>query len=778
MIWRHGILLTLCLALGALAAVYFSAAPQISPASWNYADLRLIDAADAIQPGHDLTAVYVRNTAQALQIRLDMLDHAATPDYDLYLALDSLPGGRQDLPINARADLDWDVLLVIPASGMMQALDRQMQPLPAAGLRVVRDPLLDQVTISLSQTATGLQPPSLPLSAQARPAYPQINLQVWVTPAGSNQMADQSLPSRAGEPPPPPARVVLAFWNTYPAYTPATALRRWNGAHTGPLGGSHGLLHLLRAANAESVPLALLDLKYPAWLSALDFTGSSGLVRQLSEQNLLILPEYLPDLGIFNDGAVPGVKARAHRLGQISAGFGLSPSPFCFNQPGDSSVSTGCAVLFADLTRLNGQPGLLEPTSIRRWQGRRVLTIQRYAGQEAQAQNDGPSLEVRRALSQTALATAQPGGQAVVLALGGDLPGSTWGAASAANATLHYLKSRPWIHFVTAQDLLAAPATQAQSLDVQGDANIQAAVAPDDRELLEALGRAPANALGEAAWQAYLALSAPIYPAAVDLPALRANYRPQVWSLLAAAGWAEHPAPVASCETDPDRDGQADCVLATPESYAQFEIESGALTYLFWRDATGAVHQIIGPSSQVISGLSEPQTWTLNGGLTADPAVIPGAFAQTGAGYQATLAGNGLTFTSADRSQQKTYQWLSGGWQLRIKVAQPQALQIPLLLDPWERLSPGWSSRYDYRPSASGWIANLEIDTTRKVQVELSSNAALTLAAFSQAAPWINRAENPNLDYPAGVYLPFPLAELRLGAAPGEDTIVDIVYKP
>ena len=60
--------------------------------------------------------------------------------------------------------------------------------------------------------------------------------------------------------------------------------------------------------------------------------------------------------------------------------------------------------------------------------------------------------------------------------------------------------------------------------------------------MLEALSQAPDNSLSQAAWQAYLALFAPVYPAPEELPALRANYRGQVWSLLEAARWAEHPA--------------------------------------------------------------------------------------------------------------------------------------------------------------------------------------------------------------------------------------------
>ncbi len=249
-----------------------------------------------------------------------------------------------------------------------------------------------------------------------------INLQVLVTPANSLQVADRSDPSLAGEPPPPPAQVLLAFWDTYPAYTPATALRRWNGAHTGALGGSHGLLHLLRSARLEQAPLVLLDLKYPAWLSALDFIGGLEQAQQMEQQGLLILPEYLPNLGENRTDQAQMLTVTAEQLQQMAAGFGLSTSSLSYTQLEYSPVLADFPLLLADLTQSAAQPGPLAPVMIGRWQDQRVLPIRRYLGQENQAQIDGPSQEVRQALSQAALAAAQPGGEAVVLVLGGDLP--------------------------------------------------------------------------------------------------------------------------------------------------------------------------------------------------------------------------------------------------------------------------------------------------------------------------------------------------------------------
>jgi hypothetical protein len=763
MILRHVLLLTLCLALCAGVAFHFLAGPKMSQAAWVYTDLRLLDAADADQTTLDLLAVYTRNMGDELQIRLDMLEHAATPDYDLYLALDTQAGGSRSLPIAAQANLDWDWLLVIPASGEMQALDSNMRPKSGAGLRVIRDPVLDQVQISLIQTEPHGQHP---------------NVQVFIVPAGKEQISDQTDPIRWGDAQPPPARVWLAFWNTFPAYTPASALRRWNGAHTGPLGGSHGLLHLLRTARAEGAPLALLDLKYPASLSALDFSGGLGLVQGMAGEGWLILPEYLPDPGQMAGDPAQWLKRPGEMIQQVGERFGLSPSKMGFTQPTYFSPTTEFDLLFADLTHSTAQPGRLEPTLMWRWGNQRALPIRRYAGQETQAQDDGPSLEVRRALSRTALAAAQPGGETKVLVLGGSLPESAWGSPGAAKATMHYIKSRPWIQLMDARDLLAMPATvDADIQTAQADAG-QFSATQDSQALLEALHRAPDNALGEAAWQAYLALNAPTYPAPVELNALRANYSGQVWSLLAAARWLEHPAPMASCAADLDQDEEAECVLASDQLYAQFESQSGALIYLFQRDPGGGGHQIIGPSSQVISGLSDPQSWKLNDGLTADPAVIAGAFAETGMNYQPVLAGERLTFTTADRSSQKTYLLLPDGLRLIYRAGQAKTLQMPLLLDPWRRFAPGWSAGYGQSRQPFGWTARLESESASPIQVEIYSNTAISAENFNEAAGLIQRAENPNQDYPPGFFLPFAVTEIRLDTLPGQDTIIELTIQP
>jgi hypothetical protein len=758
-------------------------------APWSYADLRLLDPADAPQPTHDLLAVYTRQIDQELQIRLDLLDHAARPDYDLYLALDTAPGGTSGLPIDGHASLDWDTLLVIPATGKMQALDASMQPRPGVALSVIRDPVLDTAVISLNQAV-----------------FPPVRLQVFLTPSGATTMADQTGPLSSTGQPPAPARTLFAFWNTYPAYTPATALRRWNGAHTGPLGGSHGLSILLNAARRQGIPLALLDLKNPASLSALDYTNSLNLVQDMAERGQLILPDVIPDLLPTNDPALAGLPAQIIAEQRLTARhFGLPSTPFAAAPltfiPSSSALSLIFARALSPLPTLGDAPEtgeILSPTSISSYQNQRLLLIPSDLHQVEQATRDGPSLDVRRSLIETALAAARPGGESLVLPLGGSLPESTWGAAGPAQASFRYILAHPWIQLLDAQGLLALPVapttlpgpSTALAPVVQPLSPEQPALSPEQNAaLLHALRQAPDNALRQAAWQAYLALFAPVYPAPLELPALRAVYAGQVWSLLTGADWAADPTPQADCAADPDHDGQAECILSSQDFYAQFEIESGALTHLFTLDQGGEglptaprqAHQIIGPSSQFITGLSDASGWDLSRGLAADPGVFAGAFVQppgpagSNAAYRAEIIPESkLVFTAPDGSARKIFQLTSDGIQFSLEAAPGTPslpLSIPLALDPWQRFQPGWAGAYHAITIPQGWQWSL----APGLAVQVISTATPTVQTFNDSRPLLSRSENPDLDYPPAHTLPFPLGLVNLSAPGSYDVQIKVI---
>ncbi len=619
--------------------------PLLSEPKWIYTDLRILDEADASNPEQDFLAGYLRLLGNELQIRLDFLDLNTLPATDLYLALDSMPGGTEELPWHQPVALAWDALLVIPASGELQVLGPDQTSIPGSGLRVVRDPIQDTITISI--LADSLPGKFLP-----------ARLQVFSTPSGSTTISDESGVFFSDGVPPDPAPVLMVFWDTLPAYTPALSLRRWDGAHTGPLGGRHGLYNLLRTARARNIPLVLLDLKTPASLSALDYVEGLSMVAGMADRGQLILPEvqlgFIPDqdenastwLQVYGWNQADFLD-RGRKLG---AAFGLPVSPFIYSPAGLSSAFSGSSRL-----TFTFNPQLNEPQRTR-WQQQAVLELPLVLP-PAVPTIDGPDLAMRRQLIQAALDPTNRAGSDLTV-LGGDLPASAWGNPEIARATFSYLVSHPWIRLLNAYDLLGLPIPEIEAQPAAITSTGDASGFP------QSLETAPKNSLGQAAQQAYASLYAPVYPHPSELPALRAAYLGVVQVLLTAARWAEEPAPIQDCTADIDLDGQPECLLGSTQLLAVIQPENGELSFLFAIGKNGP-HQLVGPGYQFISGLSEPKSWKLGAGLDSDPGAAGGAFrdpVQPGTPpnvYSLQEGAGNLVFESQENSLRKIY-W-SGG---------------------------------------------------------------------------------------------------------------------
>ena len=609
-------------------------------------------------------------------------------------------------------------------------------------------------------------------------AAPEYTLQVFSTPAGDPHPVDSLGPVRSNAAPPAPARLLLAFWNTYPAYTPATALRRWDGAHTGPQGGRHGLYNLLRTARSADAPLFLLDLKNPASLSSLDFAGFLPQVLELAQNRQISLPEALPDPAYSPLPLIDGMAQELSRQDrQVSRGFGLPSSQALFAPAGWVPQDAPGRSVFIPLP---GHSSLQAVTPID-GRGASSSPCQAYGDPQPawQPGSDGLPLEARRALLETALASSVTGGPQPVLVFGGELPASAWGDPQIAREAFRYLNARPWVQILDEADLsglIAAPHPPPGAPTPLSPPNPQDA--PQAQALFNTLENAPDNELTRAAWQFVRTLYAPVYPGSPDLPELRRQGMAQAWALLEAAQWAENPSDRADCSGDPDRDGQPECVLASERFYALVEINSGVLTHAFARlqdPAQGAsIHQIIGPSTQMISGLSDTSTWDLSGGIfaepAAEPAAIPGAFADGYRGFQAEIEAGEVVLRSPGGEVVKRYRLTAEGFELSylpLPSLPASVLRLPLALDPWLRFSPGWAAGYQALPAQGGlvWQAG-------DVYLQVSVNQPFTLATFADSLALFAATENPNLDYPPGHFLALPLAVVEMYPARGSDPAV------
>ncbi|MEA3440252.1 MAG: hypothetical protein U9R58_08220, partial [Chloroflexota bacterium] len=703
---------------------------SLSPYTWKYADIRALDQDDAQEPEMDLLAVYLRHLEGSVQIRLDFLELRESPNFDLHLFFDKSPKSETCLPVTSYTDLICDAQVSIPAAGDIQLLKssadgERLEISETAGITIYRDPILDTITITMPSSIL-----TSDVYAQFNGLYdsilPAFDFQVFVTPAGTEQIVDSLPPTRSDAPPPKPASVLLTFWNTYPAYTPALALRRWDGAHTGPLGGRHGLYNLLRTAKAADIPLVLLDLNTPTSLSALDYGSYLGLVQEMVSSGQLILPEALPASNSLPFDPPAGVLEKMHLENQDAANnfdvvsnsflfspYGLSPIQE-WSQTGTSSQPVFMFIPDTSISNLKSAVDSLTPylSAVFAWRGMRILPVPGYMDPSInaeQATKEGPSLETKRALIQTAIQTQESSEYAPpnILLLGGELPGSTWGVPQNARATFKYIANHPWIKSLDSYDLITYPVSTSP-LTPLSPALLEN---NSTQKIFNTLLSAPSNILSTAAWQAYMALLAPVYPSLPQLPQLRVHYFGQIGALIAASKWAADPSPGEDCTMDIDFDGQPECILASSTVFAVLEIDTSSITYAFIRTSDGGIHQFIGPSSQFITGLSDPSTWDLSGGLDADPSVITGGFISQQETDQISVLDKALTFTWEDGEiLAKTYRLLPDGILVQFSLKDPTDsfnTHLPVVIDPWLRFTPDFSTLYNTSANESQRSLNI-----------------------------------------------------------------------
>jgi hypothetical protein len=383
-----------------------------------------------------------------------------------------------------------------------------------------------------------------------------------------------------------------------------------------------------------------------------------------------------------------------------STGFDLPGSATCFADSGDTQKKCPVSFQFQE-----------DAGHIRRWyrfpfQATTSIPIaDGSTGQQPGA--SGPSLEVRSALLEIAL-NDDP---LDLLALGGSLPQSNWGDPDMAGPTLAYFASRPYIRLLDEGDLLAFPALAGRP---------QALPSPTGHNAEELA-------------DLYAGLTRPIQEF--------------------AAGWDG--AALAECGRDLDRDGQPECLLADERLLAVLDPQGARLTYLFAREDSVS-HQLVGPSWEVATGLSNAALWDVALGEAADPGALPGAFAELDEPflqYSAAVEGGTLNFISQDGMRIKTFRLTDSGLEVNYRLQEPLTAHIALLVDPWTRFYPGWAGRYVGEKTSSGLRWGLKDGP----MVALGADIPLDIKIFNENMDLLSIPEDPDLEYPPGYTLPFPM---------------------
>jgi hypothetical protein len=736
-------------------------------ASWKYTDLKYLDPPGDGSPSQDLAAVYLRQVGNRLEFRLELIDVPFKPDYDLYLLLDSQPGGQSSWPValqppDGATPIAWEMFLRIKAQGGHAGFSRGEIPLSNLALRIDRNPTLDTIVVSLDRR-------------RLQSSLSQLHFQVAVTPVGSPQIVDWTPPISSQDSPSARANILLAFSNSLPASTPAQALRSWDGAHSGPFGQRHGLQPLLQTLKHNQIPFVLLDMKTPEALAALDYMQGIPLLAELVSQGLAFLPQTaLPTLGLGFADPNPQYLADSLASGRL---FGLSPSPaayLAYSDPANNlgEVAQKNQLLFIKSSR-NEADTALELLTPQRLQQSLLLELPEPS--PMQVDREGLSILSRRQLVTAALSTQGLAENGIYL-LGGSLPQSTWGDLESGSQAAAYLRARPWIHPLTLSDLLSLHPVETFPGSVQPTSS-------PDNPAAKLSGDLPAEpstlaATAPLAWSAYrdFSFEAGTAPAAYPQLVQSALWIPELLKI--AEDWAVHPDQMSRCDQDLDQDGESECLLASSTTLAVIDPALSGLTLLGVRqkcEPAGFPHcspflELIGPSSQLALGLSDPSTWDFSRGPFADPAAVPGGFNQNNP--------TGITLLTPD-------QLVVSGDPVLIFTLLPDGIHIsatfdsagmspgyqtrlPIVLDPLRRFSPDWQSRYAVHPISGGY----QISWEGGPAVEIVFPGEISTNSFIDSPAAQLPQENPDLELPPGHFYPFPLSVLTFSLQ--ENTTITI----
>ncbi len=699
--------------------------------AWDYADLRLLDPADAVDPDQDLIAVYSRISDMKLQMRVDFLKSGNSFDQTMVIALDTQPGGQTSFrlknAISTGTSLEWDYLVVIPSTGRIQVLNGKNQETPGINVFVIRNRDQDFLTCEMNVSKLALSPVT-------------SHLQVFSISNNGHAVSDKTAVFSLDDPPPPQARVSFVFWNTLQTSTPAESLRSWAGAHAGPQGSRHGLKYLLDAVRHTRTPIIILDLLQPDNLPVLDYFNALRPVQDLANAGILFLPDLTDDRII---------------------GCCTDQTQLCNFTRARSTIAWSMKLIMLWSENTNLQFNILLDDIF--LGGNKFLNncYNDYAHFEIYPSQTSDFEGYKVALLGNAIQRhSDP------LIIGGDFQRSELGNPTIISPLLEYISNHPWIKVESPYDwnyliVASGPTSPPCFQDIQGPAQPSSSMGASGS--FEETTHRIANDIGSLSRTALKDLACTVYTKLInssdtELRTLKHNYLGQIGNLIQASKWAELPYSTSRCDVDLDYDGKNECVLSNSHLFLSIEPEGGYISFAVEAGAKG-VHQIIAPTSELVVGLSDPTEWNLGAGLRSDPAQILGAFAdstKTLLSYVPEIRDGQIILNSPDHSNERSFT-LSGTsflTEIHNRSGASVMYTIPLVLDPWEMYRPGWGDKYFsvVYPDRIQWGIASDISVT------VSSNSPSSFSAFNSSRSMLGFPENPNYAYPPGHYLPYPLA--------------------
>ena len=724
----------LALLVTALAACRPAKPVLFSPADpWQPQNVRWLNPCPAAGTCQ-LAAFSARALTGAVQLRADFLlpPSQPLPEGQLILLADDRPGSHLPPSANLPAAFsseDWDIAQILTvANGQPPALVSVGEAAPSTPPRIL--------------SPSGALQWEMPTSVDPG----NLRLQLHWFPVSADSEVEVTDPFTLSDPAPAQAPLLLVFWDTLDARTPAALLRSWDGAHAGPNGTRHGLKHLLAQAASAQVPLTLLDIKTPQSLQALELLGQIPALTALQQSGLLELA----------DGSKTTPHAAAYALTQshdLTASYGLLPANTAFAPAFSGDYRTVFAYL-PDASRL----------VVRRDSKRLIpLPAHPYAAPT--------SLGVDAPLLRRLLLSAHSPGPFDGVTAGGSLAATAWSDADSTD--LAYLASLPWVKILSMEELLAftpAPAPNSlcsdlfctpRSLNLRPTSetgqilHADSAYAALQSSLASQLQSLPANSVTDAAWQAFQQAAQPT--ASYARQRLQANFLPNLRFLLYAAHWADSPVSRQDCIQDIDQDGQAECVLSNAQWLLILDPLGARLLTAVYADG-GRAQPVIALPSQFAVGNSDPLDWKLSSGPLADPRDIPGAFFHPNEPLEVftpSFSAETLTLSSPS-GRQLTAALNSAEVNFTLLRSGDGLTRLPLLLDP--AACARTSVPFQSQDTVLSWNAS----PTQAFSLTRSA-AQWSLSTSCDSSSYLSLPEDPSRENPLGHYLPFPLAALDIG---------------
>jgi hypothetical protein len=246
------------------------------PGIWQYSDLRAIDPIDASDSGADIVAVLCQLDSETIKVRVDFLELSLEQNYDVYILIDSTPGGNQiaESAILQVNDLHWDYIIKYTQFGLVSIKSDGNHEINSAKLRVYRNYIEDYLEITSDAAMLSISK--------------NTSLTIFTQKSSNiDQISDQIAPFLVEGLPPSPIDVSFLFWNVMDSSTPATILRSWAGAHTGPQSSRHGLSYLLSASRKWNMPISICDLYDRDIEFAIKYLQEWSIIDDLVDRNIL-----------------------------------------------------------------------------------------------------------------------------------------------------------------------------------------------------------------------------------------------------------------------------------------------------------------------------------------------------------------------------------------------------------------------------------------------------------------------------------------------------------